>query len=586
MCIRDRYSLDETKNQFILVPIDCVQKEDISIRQILETTNGLLLASSAGVIQYDEILNTCKVYPLVLDSITQAIQFIHEDNIAQEILWLGTQRAGIVKWNTKTDTYSHFNTSNGLSNNAVHAIIEDTNERLWISTNRNLNCLNKKTEDISIFTEQDGISHSEFNRFSYFYDTIQNNIYFGGLNGYTYFNPDSILTEKSESKIQLRLTDAIKTKDDATTENLFQGLITSKTIEFHESDVSLILSLSTNHLANSKNKEYSYRIPGIIDEWKTQSSNDIKLNRLPYGEYKVEFIADLNKPSFTSSILSLDLKVIQPFTKTWTFYLLSAISFFLLIWFANQKYLASVKERNLRLERIVEERTQELSELNSQKNKLFTILAHDLKNPISSLTNITDKIQFLTKRNRLDEIEILTKQTKAKINALNDNLNNVLVWAINENNVLTQDPQKYSIHHEVNKILTLYSVDIEEKNLSINLTTDPIDQVFLDISVLQTILRNYINNAIKFSYNDSALLIYQGAENRGRYELRIEDHGIGIINSSDQENPNAKKIRAIGKGSGIGMRICSDLALKADIKIKIISKSTGGSIVVLDLPQN
>jgi len=581
------YVLDSLSQEFYLLQdFDCVASEHLETMHVVDDNGKLLIASTSGVIEYDEKNRSCEINRIFKDSIKFSIQFIHKDKVDHDVLWLGSKKGGMIKWNTELNTLKIYNDKNGLSNNDVHAIIEDNQERLWVSTNRNLNCLTKKTDNILVFTEQDGITHSEFNRYSYFHDTLSNHIYFGGLDGYTYFNPDSINTSSRENNIELRLIAAKKIKSDASIEDISKDLRSTREINFTEEDLSIELNLATNHLSHPRNIEYSYKIPGLLDEWKSQTSRTINLNRVPYGDYKIEFVSDLKKPALTSDKYILDLKVIKPFGKTWFGRILLAVVIILFLWSCLQLYYSSLKQRNRKLEETISLRTKELRELNETKTKIFAILAHDLRNPISSLTNITEKIKFLSKQNRLDEIDILADQTKGKVNALNDNLNNILIWAINENNLLTQDPQKYSINLEAKKIISLYTEDIEHKNLIVDLNIDPIDQVFVDISILQTLLRNYIHNAIKFSYKDSKIKITKGLETANRMIVKIEDNGIGVKFNNHNDKPIAEEIRSIGTGSGIGMRICKDLATKANIELEIISKTSGGTIIKLDLPKN
>jgi len=514
------YKLDVSKKLFNKVSFGSYSNSDLDVNDIVEYNRQLLLATSSGIISYSEEEESYKVIPVSVDSTEYQIQYIHKDNTSEEILWLAAKRGGIIKWNTSDNTLRVMNTEDGLSNNDVHVILEDSRERLWVSTNKYLNCLNKKTENISVFTEQDGLTHSEFNRFSYFYDSIQNHMYFGGLNGYTYFNPDSINTGKNENKIKLR-------------------------------------------------------------------TNELKLNRLPYGEYKIEIMADINRPAFTSDILTLDINVIQPFKKTWLGRLLTLLAMFLIIWALVRKYYHNLRDRNLKLEQIVEDRTKEISESNRTKNKLFAILAHDLRNPISSLSGITEKIKFLASNNRVSELEILAEQTKGKISALDDNLNNILIWAMAENKMITLKPEKLSLKLEIKKILDLYSSQLADKKIKVSSDLELLDQVYVDINVLQTILRNLVTNAIKFSYSHSAVKIQKSSESDSHINLSVIDEGIGF--DKEKGDANSKIIVGIknrAKGSGIGLQLVKDLSELSDIPLSFTVNPKGGTIVTVHLPKS
>ena len=557
--------------------------ENISVNQVLEVDNQLWMATSSGLLIYDH--NRDSFHIKSTGQKNYSLQYIHVDNRDEQTLWLGTRKEGLVKWDRQNDNCESYTTENGLSHNDVHAILEDSQERLWISTNRFLNCFDKKSNSISIFTEADGISHSEFNKYSFCADTTKNLFYFGGLNGYTYFCPDSINTSNSQNNIDLRIIGAQKTKNNASSENIFISVLKNNKIDFLDDDHSIKLEFTSNYLANTRNKQFTYKIPGIYDEWIKLSGNTINLNKLPYGEHKLEIISDANRPSFTSNVFTIPINVIQPFRKTWTFLGMGLLLSALLIWLGFRAYTKNIQERNIKLEKIVHERTQELSEINQKKNKLFTILAHDLRNPIGSLADISDKMKFLAANNRLHEIDILAEQTKGKINALDDNLNNILLWALSENKMISLNPEKLSLKLEIKKILDLYSTQIKEKNISNSDNLDIVDQVKIDVTALQTILRNVISNAIKYSGKGGHLRFLKTAESTDRIRLSIQDEGIGFNPKTLSSYENSTEEHSLRKGFGLGLKITGELAELSDINIKISSTPNNGTDFELDFPK-
>ncbi len=577
------YNLVAEKIQEVHLGIET--ENGIAINQILEYNDELWMATSLGLLIYNHKLDS--FYFKNNGPQSHYLQHIHIDKTDKNVIWLGTKNEGLIKWNINTNESKYFNDKNGLSQNDVHAILEDKKHRLWISTNHNLNCLDKKNSAIYVFSANDGISHEEFNKFSFFENKDNNQFYFGGLNGYTCFNPDSINTIDIKSNIDIRIIGAQKIKKNATIENLFPQIITGDNIEFQDDDHTISIDLSTNYIANNRERNFNYRIQGLFDKWVKVSGNTLNLNSLPYGEHSLEIISDPNKPSLTSNIYKIPINVIQPFTKTWMFVGLMLIAALLTIWFGNKLYLKNIHQRNLKLEEIVKERTLELSELNKTKNKIFAILAHDLRNPINSLSNIAEKTRFLARHNRLEEIDILTEQTESKLIALNDNLNNILLWSLRENKMLVLEPENYSLLLEIKKVLNIYSSQVEENKLEISIDLQDVDQVYVDIKILQAILRNFITNAIKFSYTQGKLIFTKNKVTAERIELMIEDKGIGILEKkSVQEESLERNIRAKGQGSEIGLNISMELSKLAGINIKIKSKPGLGTKILIDFPRS
>lgn len=104
---------------------------------------------------------------------------------------MGT-REGFYCFNEKEKRIKRYTTANGLPNNVVYGILEDSYGRLWMSTNRGISCFNPETEKFRNFTEADGLQSNQFNTSSC-YRTSNGEMYFGGINGLTTFRPELLL---------------------------------------------------------------------------------------------------------------------------------------------------------------------------------------------------------------------------------------------------------------------------------------------------------------------------------------------------------------------------------------------------------
>ncbi len=224
---------------------------------------------------------------------------------------------------------------------------------------------------------------------------------------------------------------------------------------------------------------------------------------------------------------------------------------------------------------------RDLEKMNEEKNKLFAILAHDLRNPISSLSNLAGKVKFLTKHNRLNDLDDLAENTDSKLSALNDNLNNILLWAITESNLVEVKYSKVSLRSEINKINELYNDALGQKKILIKNNISNSTQVLADVTVIQTILRNLVSNAIKFSY-EGGVIEFTSTRDSGVEELRVIDNGVGLqASSSAMGDINNNSIRKKATGTGIGLKICKELAAKSNLDLSIIPNPKGGTIGII-----
>ncbi len=550
----------------------------VGTNNMIEYKGNLLLGTDRGLRVYNEENNIIEDDTLIHNRITEKIDFIHIDKTDNDILWLATLKNGIIKFNWKTYAKESYSITEGLSHNTPHYIYEDNKQRLWIPTNKNLNCLSKKTRENVIFTVEDGLPNSEFNRRSYFYDKSTGKLWLGGLNGYIGFDPDSINLQ-SQNNIFLKLTSASITQTNGKKIDILDSLISHKSIQLSDKDVIINLQATTNYPFKTDQNEYSYRIPEIDSTWNDIKGNEFSINRLPYGNYTVELIADRGKRTLESDLYKFELRSVKPFRKTNTFYLLCASLVGLLTWITLRYRLQKINERNQVLETEVSKRTQELQKSNKTLKQLFAILAHDLRNPMASLTDINDKIKFLIKRNRVTEIDVLTEETNERIRVLDESLTNILHWAMSESNLTPTTKEKLSIKLEINNILKLYSSQIKSKNLEINFNLDLIDQVYMNVAVLQTILRNIISNAIKFSQPKGKIDIYKINESDTTLSYCFKDHGCGM--NHDNKNPEKDG----NNSSGIGLKIVEDLCKKSNSKIEFKGGKEGGTEVFIEFPK-
>jgi signal transduction histidine kinase len=252
-----------------------------------------------------------------------------------------------------------------------------------------------------------------------------------------------------------------------------------------------------------------------------------------------------------------------------------------------------INEQNEELNQInqqLSESEQKLIQALSVKNKLFTIIGHDLKSPLMDIKNLI----FILKSNalRFSEAELSkhTSQIENRLTSLLELLNNLLNWGMAEKQSLKYTPEKISINQLFTKTLNLFEGQILSKGLiikdqipkNLNWTTDH--------NMLEFSIRNILSNAIKFSENNSAINIEIIKTNK-QLNIIIEDHGIGMneeelskvfIQTSDKVRRGTNN----EKGTGLGMALAHEFAIQMNGKLQIESKPKIGTKVTLILPEN
>jgi signal transduction histidine kinase len=231
---------------------------------------------------------------------------------------------------------------------------------------------------------------------------------------------------------------------------------------------------------------------------------------------------------------------------------------------------------------------KKLQDLNSTKDKMFSIIAHDLRSPFNSILGYSDLLLDSTYEQEASEAEMYLNiiQTSAK-NTLNL-LDNLLSWAKSQTGQLNFRPEKIILSEVIHEILEISNSAAKIKNISLAYLSINNYEVFADENMLQTILRNLVSNAIKFTKPKGKVDIYTEQTN-GLIEIRITDNGIGMDEKAISElfvlNVHESSVGTRNeRGSGLGLLVCKEFIEKNGGTLRIESKKEIGSSFIFTLP--
>ena len=226
-----------------------------------------------------------------------------------------------------------------------------------------------------------------------------------------------------------------------------------------------------------------------------------------------------------------------------------------------------------------------LQELNSTKDKIFTIIGHDLRSPISTLQELLE----LYKEKEISEQDIakITLRLKDNVDQNSYMLSNLLIWANSQMNGFTATPVKTNLLETFNNVYTIFSENIGKKNIVLTQEICPNHFVLVDSNHLKIIVRNLLSNAIKFS-NKRGRIYLKSKEEGSKISLTIEDNGIGIsdkiINSLfKKETVPTKRGTLNEKGTGLGLQLCKELIELNGGQLQIDNSNKVGTVITLTL---
>jgi len=232
---------------------------------------------------------------------------------------------------------------------------------------------------------------------------------------------------------------------------------------------------------------------------------------------------------------------------------------------------------------------EELKELNAAKDKFFSIIAHDLKNPLGAFKNITELLSESFNQASHERKQSLIKKMKRSATHLYDLLENLLQWARSQTGKISFTPEKTDLYTLVNNALFVHTMNAEKKNIQLTSDISRDTCVYVDRSMIDTVFRNLITNAIKFTPEGGAVRVFS-RDDGAFIEVAVEDTGVGI---AEAYVPNLFRIdvhcstlgTAQEKGTGLGLILCKEFIERNKGSIRVESREGEGTTFLITIPK-
>ena len=240
--------------------------------------------------------------------------------------------------------------------------------------------------------------------------------------------------------------------------------------------------------------------------------------------------------------------------------------------------------------RIIEEKNEELRKTIAGRDKMYSVIAHDLRSPMASMKMLLNTIMMSVEKDKIDpdifDMLEMSNKTSEEVFSLLDNL---LKWTKSQLGKLTVIPQKLDISGLADGVVEVTNSVAEVKHIKLIRTDHESFFVYVDIEMIKSVLRNLISNAVKFSNPDSDIKVGIKAED-GKVIVSVTDSGKGI-KKEDQHKllKDSTHFTTYGtnseEGSGLGLLLCRDFARKNGGELWFESEENLGSVFSFSLPQ-
>jgi signal transduction histidine kinase/ligand-binding sensor domain-containing protein/DNA-binding response OmpR family regulator len=573
------------------------------IRFIEEDQNGNIWIGSygSGIAVFDPLSNQFTVYNKANSKLPNDLTLSVLKDRAGNI-WVGTFSGGLSLFDRKAGQFISFSEKDGLNNATVYAIVEDMQGRIWVSTNKGISGFEPKTKKFTNYTIYNGVQNNNFVLGAGF-GSSDGEIYFGGADGFNYFNPQYFKKNKNLAPVlftdlKISNTSILASADGPIKEHI--SVVKDVYLDYKQ---NFTLSyVSVNYTAPEQSR-YTYKLEGFDNDWiDAGNSKSVSYTNLDPGDYVFHVKASNNDGLWNTAETTIKIHVRPPFWRTIYAYLFYVLAISGTLFYIRHRGIqklklkfAMVQEKMKTEQRIEEERkeAERLRELDQLKIKFLTNLSHEFRTPLSLIMGPVDK---LLNEKRQEEIAAPLGMIKRNARRLLNLVNQILDFRKMEDQELRLNITEVDIVAFIKEVLESFNDLSDRKQIQLVFKSQlKYFYTRFDQDKMERILFNLLSNAFKFTplggtislELEKGMLLNHSQD--ASLVIKISDTGIGMT-KADKDKIFDRFFQAetsapiLNQGSGIGLSIVKEFVKMHGGTISVQSESGLGSSFIIEFP--
>lgn len=502
-------------------------------------------------------------------------------------IWLGGNGSGLYKLENDENgvfRFTNYTTDNGLPNNTIMGIVEDNNGYLWISSNKGVSQLDKKSLIFSNYTKYDGLLSNQCYWNAYLFSQSKNRVYFGTLEGLVVIKPEVVKNYNNHIKVLFTSLNILGNNIlPHEGDYLNKAISCASEIRMHESDKMFSIGFSTKHYDYINQVRYAYRLKGYDNDWHETGigENRASYTSIPPGKYTLQVKATDNQGYWSDEVSEIQIYITPYFYKSWWFLSLLLI----LVLLALQRFFTwkmnIYRRQNEVLEKTVEDRTGELVRKNEklievsrklantteERISFFTHIAHEFRTPVTLIKGpVENALKHTNDTFVKEQLQIAERNSTYLVNLVNE----LLIFRKLDESKVQLEKKSGNLINFMNYILMPFSTFASEKEIKLNVfyrLEAPF--VVLDYEYMRKVIVNILGNALKFTQRDGTICVYVASlssakDNKKELYISVRDTGTGIPEKDTerifapfyQAENSRDKYELWQSGTGIGLSYC------------------------------
>lgn len=568
------------------------------IRAVEEDQEGNIWIGSngSGIAVYNPLTGACKYLTkansaLPIDNIT-AINLTRSGDIC-----IGTAGGGLTLFNTEKETMTTYSEDNGLANGVVYKIVEDGNGKLWLSTNKGLSSFDPVTKKFKNYSYYNGIQRSPFVLGSGL--KLSNGmIFFGGTDGFNYFDPQQLKSNKSVPKLvftDLKINNlSVKPAEDAPIQ---KDISIAKKIDLDYKQNFSLSFVALNYTSPQENR-YFYKLENFDKEWNSVGQNNTAVyTNLDPGVYVFKVRAASDAGEWRTSAISIKVYVHPPFWLTYWAYAIYLLLILGILLFIRQRGIQKLRadfaleQERREVQQMIEQERREaerIHEFDQMKIKFLTNLSHEFRTPISLIMGPVEQlIQQETRSLKNQQLSMIKRNARRLLNLVNQ--------LLDFRNIRDQEQRLQSVEADfvtfTRDVAESFKDLAERKNIGFSFTSE-LNHYFtmFDQDKIERVFFNLLSNAFKFTPKGGEVkFTINVALAKPGLNVSIEDSGIGMSEEVkdkifDRFYQADSDPAILNQGSGIGLSIAKEFVRLHDGIIEVESIAGKGTVFNIYFP--
>lgn len=487
-------------------------------------------------------------------------------------LWIGTDGGGLNQFNPETRQFVYYTDKDGLRDNTVWSILEDDHGRLWMSTNIGISCFDPQTKVFRNYDETDGSTAKEYN-LGAGYKSAGGEMFFGGVNGFIVFHPDSIKDNLYIPPVVITAFKRYNTDDAEGIAIAEKGISAKKEIQVSYKDNILSFEFAALNYRNTFKNQYAYKLEGFNDNWiQLGTKRDVTFTNLDPDEYTLRVKGSNNDGVWNEEGTSLKITITPPWWKTrwaYAFYVLLVAG---LLYGSRRYELSRIRLKNqLKLQQVEAEKMKELDHF---KSRFFANISHEFRTPLTLILGQIDSAIPITTQDRVkNKMQMAFRNARQLLRLINQLLDLSKIEA----GSMALKARRVNLVPFLKNLVFSFESLAEHKKIALEFHSASEEiEIYFEPEKLEKVFDNLLSNAFKFTAENGKITVAV------KLTEKIESTNDQKHSRKDAETQSIRKGFSLRDLSGFATLRENNGSLSF---VEIVIKDTGTGIPTEELPR-